>query len=107
MRTGRPVVLVIMAGRYPVRMTNTARDWRSHPPTGLKVVAYQRDCGWHVIVSATGPSVASQLRPRLLGKACVPLYVKPDETTVKDQLRAIIIGTDLILHGEKSDCNAL
>ena len=88
-------------------MTNTHVDMLSRPATGLKVVAYQRDCGWHVLVSETKPSKNQQTYPRIVAKSCVPLYDAGDRGRVMDQLRAIVLGVHNITRGEPETCTNL
>lgn len=79
----------------------------SRPATGLKVVAYQRDCGWHVILSETRPRNDGHYVPRILAKSCVPAYRAGEQSRVLDQCRAMILGLDRIMHDEKETCRNL
>jgi translation initiation factor 2B subunit (eIF-2B alpha/beta/delta family) len=88
-------------------MTDTRADILSRPTTGLKVVAYLRDCGWHVILSETRPRNDGHYVPRIIAKACVDVYRAQDDARVIDQCRAMVIGLDHIIHDIKQTCNNL
>ena len=88
-------------------MTNTYADFLSRPTTGLKTVAYKRECGWHVLVSETKPSKNQHDYPRIVAKSCVPLESAGDRDRVMDQLRAIVIGVHNITRGEPETCRNL
>lgn len=79
----------------------------SRPATGLKVVAYQRDCGWHVILSETRPRNDGHYVPRIIAKACVDGFIMTQPARVLDQCRAMVIGLDHIIHDVKQSCHNL
>lgn len=88
-------------------MTNTPAEWRRRPPTGMSVTIYPRQCGYHVLLHATGPTMESRLRPELLGKSCVPYRSDDDRETMNGQLGALVVGVSNIFSGAPEDCNRL
>jgi hypothetical protein len=73
----------------------------------MTVVVYSRPCGWHVILSSTGPTMESRLKPHVIGKACVP-YIRPgDQLTSQDQLNALVVGLHQVATMEPQICNSL
>lgn len=100
-------VLVIDADRYSVVMTNTSQEWRRRSPKGMNAVAYARPCGWHVILSQTGDSMSSVLKPIVIGKSCVPYKVHADTADAQDQVEALGIGVCNIASHAPETCNNL
>jgi translation initiation factor 2B subunit (eIF-2B alpha/beta/delta family) len=88
-------------------MADTRADMMSRPATGLKVVAYQRDCGWHVIISETRPSNDGHYHPRILAKTCVAHNPHYQGGRILDQCRAFILGVDRIMHDVRETCHNL
>jgi hypothetical protein len=88
-------------------MADTRSDMLSRPATGLKVVAYLRDCGWHVILSETRPRNDGHYVPRILAKVCVEVPHFTGDARVMDQCRAMAIGLTYITLDVKQTCHNL
>lgn len=73
----------------------------------MSAVVYARKCGWHVILTQTGDSMSSVLRPTIIGKSCVPYKVHADTADAQDQAEAFAIGLCNIASSVEETCNAL
>jgi hypothetical protein len=68
---------------------------------------YPRRCGWHVILSQTGSTALSVLKPVQVGKSCVPYKPDMEHARVQDQIEAMAIGLYNIASDAPEECNNL
>jgi hypothetical protein len=73
----------------------------------MHAIIYARRCGWHVILSETGPTVESRLKPIQIGKSCVPYKPDAQHATMQDQAEAMAIGLYNIASAAEETCNSL
>lgn len=88
-------------------MADNRYDWRLLAPKGMHAVIYPRRCGWHILLSQTGPTVESRLRPVIIGKSCVPYKVHEDDAVGQDQATALAIGLANIAENVVEECDNL
>jgi len=73
----------------------------------MHAVIYSRRCGWHVILSETGVSIESRLKPIVIGKSCVPYVPEWDEATGQQEADALAIGLYNIATNAPETCHNL
>lgn len=88
-------------------MSDNKPEWRKQAPQGMNAVIYARRCGWHVLLSETGTTIGSMLRPTILGKSCVPYKPDAEHAQVQDQLEALAIGLYNIASAAPEECDSL